>query len=163
MRTKWREQWKATKSRCPDTGKANLQNHGIFGRKMHMAIVRRHSGEAMLLLLNIHGLRRPHGGTRNLILKKNQVSPLMILQGSSQFPFLYKEQILQIHSMWILELDLQPQHQHRVKLLILQDRSKLRTRQAQHNSLPQNSLINQQHLQKHPPIQPIKLLNVPHI
>ena len=80
MKMKWKERGKATpRRRCPDTRRANPQNHGTSGRKMHLEIVKRHFGKAMLLLLNIHGLRRLQGGTKKMILKMRQVSLLMIL------------------------------------------------------------------------------------
>lgn len=69
MRMKCKEQGKAIK-KCPDTGRANLQSHGISGRKMHLATVRRHSGEAMLHLHSIRGPLRLQDGTKMMILER---------------------------------------------------------------------------------------------
>ena len=69
MRMKLKEQEKAIqRKRCPGTGKANPQNRGISGKKMHLAIVRKHFGEVMLLLPSIHGPKRLQDGTMKEIL-----------------------------------------------------------------------------------------------
>ena len=44
------------------TGKASLQSHGIFGKKMHLTTVRRPFGEAILLFSNTHGPKKAHNG-----------------------------------------------------------------------------------------------------
>ena len=93
-------------------------------------------GEVMLLL-SIHGLRRAHDGKTMRILKMSQVSQQMIPQNARTLQFLLscKEPILQIHSMWIHEQDLLPQHKSRVKLLILAGLYQPRIRHEQYSLL----------------------------